>query len=230
MSHEQILIVEDEENIQELLQYNLSKEGFRTVGALSGEDALKKARNVPVDLVILDIMLPGIDGLDVCRALRKNEKTRNIPIVMLTAKAGETDVVTGLELGADDYIVKPFSPKILIARIKNLLRRKTAEIVQDGQPIHIHDLEIHPGRREVLSMKKPVDLTNMEFRILYFLAGKPGWVFSRYQIMESVRGENYPVTDRAVDVMIVGLRKKLGKAGSYIETVRGVGYKFKEES
>jgi two-component system, OmpR family, alkaline phosphatase synthesis response regulator PhoP len=229
MSHEQILIVEDEENIQELLQYNLSKEGFRTISALSGEDALKKAGNLPIDLIVLDIMLPGMDGLDVCRDLRKNEKTSHIPIIMLTAKAGETDVVTGLELGADDYIAKPFSPKILVARIKNLLRRKSAITVSDDQPLHIHGLEIHPGRREVLYLKQPVDLTNMEFRILHFLAGKPGWVFSRYQIMEGVRGENYPVTDRAVDVMIVGLRKKLGNAGVFIETVRGVGYRFKEQ-
>jgi two-component system phosphate regulon response regulator PhoB len=148
---------------------------------------------------------------------------------MLTAKGEESDIVTGLELGADDYIVKPFSPKILVARIKTVLRRKSAEPVDDSQPILIHDLAIHPGRREVLFKKRPVELTNMEFRVLHLLAGKPGWVFSRYQIVEGVRGDNYPVTDRSVDVLIVGLRKKLGAAGDYIETVRGVGYRFREQ-
>jgi len=228
MARERILIIEDEEDIQELLQYNLSKEGLRSIGALSGEDGLKKAKKEPVDLIILDLMLPGMDGLDVCRSLKKDEKTRNIPIVMLTAKGEETDVVAGLELGADDYMVKPFSPKILIARIKTVLRRKSAEIVDESIPLHIHDLAIHPGRREVLWRNRPIDLTNMEFQVLHFLASKPGWVFSRYQIVEGVRGDNYPVTDRAVDVMIVGLRKKLGDAGALIETVRGAGYKFRE--
>jgi len=228
MARERILIIEDEEDIQELLQYNLSKEGLRTIAALSGEDGLKKARKEPVDLVLLDLMLPGMDGLDVCRSLKKDEKTRNIPLVMLTAKGEEADVVAGLELGADDYIVKPFSPKILIARIKTVLRRKSAEIIDDSLPLHVHDLTIHPGRREVLWRSRPVELTNMEFQVLHFLASKPGWVFSRYQIVEGVRGDNYPVTDRAVDVMIVGLRKKLGEAGTLIETVRGAGYKFRE--
>ena len=138
-------------------------------------------------------------------------------------------VVAGLELGADDYVVKPFSPKILMARIKTVLRRKSAEPVDESQPLHIHDLTVHPGRREVLLGKKPVELTNMEFRVLHLLAAKPGWVFSRYQIVEGVRGDNYPVTDRSVDVLIVGLRKKLGAAGDYVETVRGVGYRFKEQ-
>jgi two-component system alkaline phosphatase synthesis response regulator PhoP len=229
MSREHILIVEDEEDILELIRYNLSKNGFRITGVLSGEDALKKVSKESFDLVVLDIMLPGMDGLDVCRALKKNEKTQHIPIIMLTAKGEESDVVTGLELGADDYIVKPFSPKILISRIKTVLRRKSAEPLDDSQPLAIHDLEIHPGRRQVLFRKKPVELTNMEFQVLHFLARKPGWVFSRYQIVEGVRGDDYPVTDRAIDVMIVGLRKKLGEAGAYVETVRGVGYRFKEQ-
>jgi two-component system, OmpR family, alkaline phosphatase synthesis response regulator PhoP len=228
MPREHILIIEDEEDIQELLQYNLSKEGFRTIGALSGEDGLKKIRKEQIDLIVLDLMLPGMDGLDVCRHLKKDDKTQNIPIVMVTAKGEEADVVAGLELGADDYVVKPFSPKILVARIKSVLRRKSAEIVDNSRPLIIHDLVIHPGRREVLFRNKTVDLTNMEFQVLHFLASKPGWVFSRYQIVEGVRGDNYPVTDRAVDVMIVGLRKKLGDAGKYIDTVRGAGYKFRE--
>ena len=230
MAREHILIVEDEEEIQELVAYNLSREGFRTSIAGSGEDALKKVRSERFDLVVLDLMLPGMDGLDVCRALKKEEKTMAIPVIMLTAKGEESDIVTGLELGADDYIVKPFSPKILVARIKTVLRRKSAEPFDESQPILIHDLSIHPGRREVLLKKHPVELTNMEFRVLHFLAGRPGWVFSRYQIVEGVRGDNYPVTDRSVDVLIVGLRKKLGAAADYIETVRGVGYRFKEQA
>jgi two-component system, OmpR family, alkaline phosphatase synthesis response regulator PhoP len=230
MAREHVLIVEDEEEIQELVAYNLSREGFRTSVAGSGEDALKKVRAERFDLIVLDLMLPGMDGLDVCRTLKKEEKTMAIPVIMLTAKGEESDIVAGLELGADDYIVKPFSPKILVARIKTVLRRKSAEPVDESQPILIHDLTIHPGRREVLIKKHPVELTNMEFRVLHFLAGRPGWVFSRYQIVEGVRGDNYPVTDRSVDVLIVGLRKKLGAAGDYIETVRGVGYRFREQA
>jgi two-component system alkaline phosphatase synthesis response regulator PhoP len=228
MPHERILVIEDDEDIQELIRYNLSKEGFQTVAALSGEDGLKKIKKDPVNLLVLDLMLPGMDGLDVCRILKKDDKTNHIPIIILSAKGEESDVVTGLELGADDYIVKPFSPHILLARIKTVLRRKSAEPVDTTQPLMVHDLEIHPGRREVLFRKNSIVLTNLEFQVLFFLAGKPGWVFSRYQIVEGVRGDNYPVTDRAVDVLIVSLRKKLGEAGSYIETVRGVGYKFKE--
>jgi two-component system phosphate regulon response regulator PhoB len=229
MAREHVLIVEDEEEIQELVAYNLSREGFRTSVAGSGEDALKKVRAERFDLIVLDLMLPGMDGLDVCRTLKKEEKTMAIPVIMLTAKGEESDIVAGLELGADDYIVKPFSPKILVARIKTVLRRKSAEPIDDSQPLIIHDIVIHPGRREVLVKKHPVELTNMEFRVLHFLAGRPGWVFSRYQIVEGVRGDNYPVTDRSVDVLIVGLRKKLGSAGDYIETVRGVGYRFREQ-
>jgi Response regulators consisting of a CheY-like receiver domain and a winged-helix DNA-binding domain len=229
MARETILIVEDEAEIQELLQYNLSKDGFRGVGVLSGEDALKKARAEHYDCILLDLMLPGMDGLDVCRALKKDQKTQNIPIIMLTAKGEEPDIVAGLELGADDYIVKPFSPKVLLARIKTVLRRKSAEPVDASAPLQVHGMHIHPGRREVLFKNKPIELTNMEFQLLHFLASRPGWVFSRYQIVEGVRGDNYPVTDRSVDVMIVGLRKKLGdEAGAFIETVRGAGYRFKE--
>jgi two-component system phosphate regulon response regulator PhoB len=230
MAKERILIIEDDEDIQELIVYNLTKDGFRTLSATTGEDGLTKARMEPVDLIVLDLMLPGMDGLDVCRALKKDGKTAAVPVIILTAKGEEPDVVAGLELGADDYVVKPFSPKILVARIKTVLRRKAAEPVDESQPLHVHDLTVHPGRREVLLGKKLVELTNMEFRVLHLLAAKPGWVFSRYQIVEGVRGDNYPVTDRSVDVLIVGLRKKLGAAGDYIETVRGVGYRFKEQA
>jgi two-component system phosphate regulon response regulator PhoB len=173
-------------------------------------------------------MLPGIDGLDVAKALKNDPKTRDISIVMLTAKGEEADIVTGLELGADDYITKPFSPRILVARVRAVLRRKLKEMPEDESALKIHNLLIHPGRREVFVNDDPIQLTFTEFGILSFLARRPGWVFTRSQIVDAVRGDDYPVTDRSVDVQIVGLRKKLGPAGKYVETIRGVGYRFKE--
>ncbi len=228
MAKDSILVIEDEEDILELINFNLGKEGYRVTGATTGEDGLKSARaNVP-GLILLDIMLPGLDGLEVCKILKNDGKTQHIPIIMLTAKSEESDVVTGLEVGADDYITKPFSPKILIARIRNILRRKSREADRTITTITVHDIVIHPGRHEVAVAGKPVDLTFTEFQILQFLARHPGWVFTRYQIVNEIRGDETIVTDRSVDVQIVGLRKKLGDAGQYIETVRGVGYKFRE--
>ena len=225
-----ILVVEDDEAIQELIAYNLTKERFRVTRVVTGEDALRKLRTETFNLVMLDLMLPGIDGLEVCRSIRRNPATESLPVMMVTAKGEESDIVSGLELGADDYIVKPFSPKVLVARVKALLRRKKkTTTAPSGQPVEIHGISIHPGRHEVTVNGRVLDLTNMEFRVLQFLAERPGWVFTRYQIVEAVRGENYPVTDRSVDVLIVGLRKKLGKAGDAIETVRGVGDRCREE-
>ena len=228
MAKERILVVDDEEDILELVRYNLAKEGYRVTGTLSGEEALKKARTEAFDLIVLDLMLPGIDGLEVTKRLKASEKTQNTPIVMLTAKGEEADIVTGLELGADDYITKPFSPRVLIARVRTAFRRKIVKTEEDTAVVRIHELEIHPGRRSVLSGGNPVDLTYTEFQVLYMLARRPGWVFTRSQIVDTVRGDDYPVTDRSVDVQIVGLRKKLGPFGKYIETVRGVGYRFRE--
>ncbi len=228
MPKERILVVDDEEDILELVRYNLAKEGYHVAGTLSGEEALRKARTEAFDLIVLDLMLPGIDGLEVTKKLKANEKTQNIPIVMLTAKGEEADIVTGLELGADDYITKPFSPRVLIARVRAALRRMTVKAEDKTADIQVHELEIHPGRRSVLTNGNPVDLTYTEFQILYILARRPGWVFTRSQIVDAVRGDDYPVTDRSVDVQIVGLRKKLGPHGKYIETVRGVGYRFRE--
>jgi two-component system phosphate regulon response regulator PhoB len=232
MSTGHVLIVEDDEAIQELVAYNLTKERFKVTRVATGEDAVRKLATESFNLVVLDLMLPGMDGLEVCRSIRKNPATESLPVIMVTAKGEESDVVSGLELGADDYIVKPFSPRVLVARIKALLRRKrkTDAAPSSATPLEINGIAIHPGRHEVTVFGRHIDLTNMEFRVLQFLAGQPGWVFTRYQIVEAVRGENYPVTDRSVDVLIVGLRKKLGKAGDCIETVRGVGYRFKEES
>jgi two-component system alkaline phosphatase synthesis response regulator PhoP len=230
MLKECILVVEDEEDILELIRYNLSREGYQVLCATSGEEALKITRSEALDLIVLDLMLPGIDGLEVAKTLQNDPKTRDIPIIMLTAKGEEADIVTGLELGADDYITKPFSPRILIARIRAVLRRKTIKPDDETSIIQYHGIIIHPGRRDVRINGKPVELTYTEFQVLHYLAKRPGWVFTRYQIVEAVRGDDYPVTDRSVDVQIVGLRKKLGPFGKYIETVRGVGYRFREKS
>lgn len=230
MSKGMIYVVDDEEDILDLVEYNLAKEHFDIKRFTTGEDVLYEiGRNKP-DLILLDLMLPGIDGLEVCKTLKKDSEYQSIPIIMLTAKGEESDIVTGLELGADDYIPKPFSPKVLIARVRAVLRRKdpTRERPSDSDVLKIRELIIHPGRHEIKVDDKPVDLTYTEFSLLYFLAKRPGWVFTRYQIVDALRGENYPVTERSVDVQIVGLRKKLGKSGKYVETVRGVGYRFRE--
>jgi len=228
MPKEIILVVEDEEDILELIRYNLSREGYGILGVTTGEEGLRIAGQKKPDLIILDLMLPGIDGLDVCRQLKEDPHSKEIPIVMVTAKGEESDIVTGLELGAEDYITKPFSPKVLIARIRSILRRRTRQIADENATISTHGIFIHPGRHEVLVNGEPVPLTSTEFKVLHFLARRPGWVFTRYQIVDGVHGDNYPVTDRSVDVQITGLRKKLGNAGKFIKTVRGVGYKFEE--
>ncbi len=228
MAKERILVVDDEEDILELVRFNLAREGYAVICTTSGEKTLKIARAEHPDLIVLDLMLPGMDGLEVAKVLKNDPRTKDIPIVMLTAKGEEADIVTGLELGADDYITKPFSPRVLVARVRAALRRKVKEITEEETSLKIHNLLIHPGRREVLLSGDQVQLTFTEFGILNFLARRPGWVFTRSQIVDAVRGDDYPVTDRSVDVQIVGLRKKLGPAGKYIETVRGVGYRFKE--
>jgi two-component system alkaline phosphatase synthesis response regulator PhoP len=228
MPKKNVLIVDDEEDILDLIEYNLAREGFDTVRVKTGEDALKAIRQVRPDAVILDLMLPGVGGLDVCRIIKDDPETRHVPVLMLTAKGEEPDIISGLEIGASDYITKPFSPRILVARLRAVLRQASQPVPGERDILKIHTIEIHPGHREVRVDANPVDLTFTEFSILHFLARRPGWVFTRYQIVEAVRGEDYPVTDRSVDVQIVGLRKKLGPAGKYIETVRGVGYRFKE--
>jgi two-component system phosphate regulon response regulator PhoB len=231
MGKANILIVEDDEDIQQLVSYNLIKAGFHVVCADTGEEGLQKLQQGDIDCILLDLMLPGMNGLEVCRSIKKNQNSRDIPILMLTAKGEEDDVVSGLECGADDYVIKPFSPKVLIARVKSLLRRRFEQLaetpVEKKDKIILQGLEIHPGRHEVKLHGEPLQLTMTEFGVLLLLASKPGWVYSRQQIIDSVRGYDFLVTPRAIDVQIFGLRKKLGEAGCCIETVRGVGYRFR---
>ena len=230
MPRQSVLIIEDDPGIRELMAYHLSREGYVVSEAERGDEGWQKARLGSVDLILLDLMLPGISGMDICRKLKGDPSTADIPIIMVTAKGAEVDIVAGLETGADDYLVKPFSPKVLVARVKSVLRRSQAPQIALAKPIEMEGLDIHPGRHEVRVDGKPVSLTHTEFQILHLLASRPGWVFTRYQIVDRVKGEDYPVTDRAVDVQIVGLRKKLGACGHYIETVRGVGYRFADPS
>jgi two-component system, OmpR family, alkaline phosphatase synthesis response regulator PhoP len=230
MAKEKILVVDDEEDILELVRYNLTKEGYRVSCAPSGEEALKETQEDTFDLILLDLMLPGLDGLDVCRQLSRDPSTAAIPVVMLTAKSDDADIVACLELGAEDYITKPFSPRILLARIKVILRRKNSQESEESAIVRRDELTIDPARHQVLIQTQPVPLTTTEFKILHFLASRPGRVFSRDQIISAVKGDDYAVTERSVDVQIVSLRKKLGKSGYPIETVRGVGYRFKEQS
>ncbi len=228
MTKKQILVVEDEEDIQELVKYHLVKEGYQVQVEGSGESGLQEAKNLLPDLLILDLMLPGIDGLEVCRQLKNDSKSSHIPIIMLTAKGEESDIVVGLELGADDYVTKPFSVKVFLSRVKAVLRRERGDSSSQPTKIVFPDLEIDPAKYEVYVKGKLTKLTLTEFNILEYLAGKPGWVFTRGQIVDTVRGDGYAITDRAVDFQIVGLRKKLGPVSKYIETVRGVGYRFTE--
>lgn len=226
-----ILVVEDDVNILELIRHNLSKAGYRVTSLTSGEKVLLSVGIKRPDLILLDLMLPGIDGLEVCRLLRSEEETAHIPIIMVTAKTEEEDIVTGLEQGADDYITKPFSPQVLLARTRAVLRRqkRDAQLSELGRdPLRIGELTVDPRRHLVELAGQELKLTLTEYKILYLLAKQPGWVFTRYQIVEAVRGSDYNVTDRAVDVLIFGLRKKLGPCGKLIETVRGVGYRFRE--
>ena len=222
-----ILVIEDDLDIRELISFNLANEGHQVFEANDGEVGIDKARNNNPDLILLDLMLPGIQGLDVCRIIKSDQETKEIPIIMVTALGQEEDIVKGLETGADDYITKPFSIKVLIARVNAVLKR-SIEVGEDkSKDILINGINIKTRSREVWVNKNPInDLTFSEFQILYLLAGHPGWVFTRYQIIDKIRGDNYPVTDRSVDFQIVGLRKKLGDAGKLIKTVRGVGYRF----
>ena len=228
MSRQSVLVVEDEEDIMEVIRFNLEKEGYEVNQALSGEKALQVIENNLPSLILLDLMLPGINGLDLCRIFKQNDRTKAIPVIMLTAKSEDADIVAGLEMGAEDYITKPFSPRVLVARVRTILRRRESGVKDDSSVIQVEGMQIHPGRHEVTMGDNVVDLTPSEFRILHYLARRPGWVYSRDQIIDAIRGHGYVVTDRAIDVQVVGLRKKLGDYGKLIETVRGIGYRFRD--
>jgi two-component system, OmpR family, alkaline phosphatase synthesis response regulator PhoP len=233
MGKSHILIVEDEADIQQLVSYNLIKAGYHVTCADSAEEGLVSLKHEKIDCILLDLMLPGMSGTELCALLKTGELRQygTIPIIMLTAKGEEEDVVAGLESGADDYITKPFSPRVLLARIKAVLRRShdPEGATDEGKKslITIGGLEIDKGRHEVRLLGEQLQLTMTEFGILSLLAAKPGWVFTRQQIIDSVRGYDFLVTPRAMDVQIFGLRKKLGEAGEAIETVRGIGYRFR---
>lgn len=225
-----ILVVEDEADILELLRYNLSRAGFSVTCAATGEEGLKAARKNPPVLILLDLMLPGMDGLELCRVLKNDPQMSSVRIVMVTAKGEDADIVSGLELGADDYIVKPFSPRVLLARVRAVLRRPVDEPQggDDEEVLRVGDLVIDPMRHEIRVKGDPVLLTHTEFLILQYLARRPGRVFTRGQIVQNVQGLLAAVTDRSVDVHIVSLRRKLREASSLLQTVRGVGYRLEE--
>ncbi|MBU1698914.1 MAG: response regulator transcription factor [Candidatus Eisenbacteria bacterium] len=223
-----IVLVEDDEDIQQLVEYNLLKEGFTVDCAGDGKEGLSLVLSENPDLLVLDLMLPGLHGLEVCRSLKKDPATAAIPIIILTAKGEESDILAGFTAGADDYVTKPFSPKVLLARIKAVLGRKSQVASSIDGRIRLHDLIIDAGRHEVSVGDQAVKLTFSEFKLLQLLASRPGWVFSRFQIVQAIHGMDYVVTDRAIDVQVAGLRKRLGEAGKIIETVRGVGYKLRD--
>ena len=232
MSKEKILVVDDEKDIVELLQYNLGKEGYKISTALSGEQCLENVKTELPDLILLDLMLPEIDGLDVCKFLKNNPQTSYIPIIMLTAKGEETDIVLGLELGADDYITKPFKIRELLARVKAVLRRVKNNIsppLKEKEIIKFNDLVIDSSKHQATLKDQPLNLTPTEFKLLKFLTSHPGKVFTREQLLNQVWAEESFIVDRAVDVHIRRLRQKLLTYSDYIITIRGVGYRFKEE-
>lgn len=229
MSRGTILVIEDESDIRELIEHHLRREGYGVIAVATGEAGLEAVQSHHPRLVLLDLMLPGLDGFEVCKRLKNSDATREVPIIMLTARSEEADIVSGLEIGADDYIRKPFSIKELIARIRSRLRRAESTTTdEDRDTIKTNRVFIDPSRHVVKVDDSLVSLTPTEFRILSLLAKHPGWVFGRDQIINAVRGEDAVVTDRSVDVQIVGLRKKLGSCGASVETVRGMGYRFNE--
>ncbi len=224
-----IVIVEDERDIADLLQFNLERDGYKAECYYNGEDGVEAVKKHKPDLVLLDFMLPGMNGLDVCKAIRTNSETKSIPIIMLTARDEEVDIVLGLEVGADDYITKPFSYRVLVARIRAVLRRDKTGEGSEKEIVRLGNIVIDPGRFQVRAGSSRVELTASEFQLLLTLARRPGWVFDRSQLIDIVRGEEAVITDRTIDVMIAGIRKKLGDCGPLIETVRGVGYRAREQ-
>jgi two-component system phosphate regulon response regulator PhoB len=231
MAKPSILIVEDDPDICELLAFNLGKEGYAVVQAETGEAGLAACRAAAPDLVLLDIMLPGIDGLETLRRLKADPSLAGLPVLLASARGEDPDVVVGLELGADDYVIKPFSPRVLVARVRAALRRRQAAgaaVAEAGQRLTAAGLMLDIERHELLVDGHPVDLSATEFAILALLMRSPGRVYSRASIIDAIKGPDYPVTDRSIDVQIVALRRKLGPKGTCVDTVRAVGYRFLE--
>ena len=221
-----ILVIEDEPDILEVIKFNLVKESYLVKNSNDGERGLSLARDKKFDLILLDLMLPGIHGLDVCRILKTDNRTSAVPIIIISALGQEADIVKGLETGADDYITKPFSSNILVARVNAVIRRNSNGKFGKDDSVSVEGIKIIPKTRSVIIDNSSIELTFTEFQILFLLASHPGWVFTRYQIINRIRGGKYSVTDRSVDFQIVGLRKKIGIKGKLIETIRGVGYRF----
>jgi len=227
MGKSTILVIDDEADLVELVEYNLHREGYEVVCASDGKAGLQSARHHLPDLIVLDIMMPNIDGLEVCRALRADDRCGDVPIIMLTAKAAEADRIVGLELGADDYVTKPFSPRELVARVKAVLRRTTSS-PEPKKIIRHGELSIDLERHEVRFGEKPVTLTATEFKILELLASRAGRVLSRDDLIDGAIGRDASVFDRTIDVHITAVRRKLGKGGAQIQTVRGFGYRLSD--
>jgi two-component system, OmpR family, alkaline phosphatase synthesis response regulator PhoP len=232
MTNMSILIVEDELEIAELVRFHVEREGFSSRVVQSGRVALTAVEKEHPDLILLDLMLPDLDGLEVCRRLKRQPETRNIPILIVSAKGDEADIVAGIELGADDYVTKPFSPKVLMARVKNILRRVSGEDepVAEGKRVGLADgaMVIDTDRHTVLLHNKPIDLTVTEFGIIQYLSSRPGFVRTRDQIISAVHGDSAVLSSRTVDVHVTALRRKLGELGGMIQTVRGVGYRLSD--
>lgn len=226
-----LLVVEDDPDIRELLAYTLGKEGYEVQQAPTGEAGLRTIGDRKPDLVVLDVMLPGLDGLELLRRIKSEPSTKSISVIMVSARGEESDIVAGLELGADDYVTKPFSPRVLVARVRTALRRAADLAMPRAQVqdvVTIDDFVLDTARHEVTVAGTQVDLSATEFAILERLARSPGRVFTRGQIIDSIRGRDYPVTDRSVDVQVLSIRRKLGGHADLVETVRGVGYRFRD--
>ena len=229
MGRTKIVVIEDEPDIVEVICYNLQREGYQVSSTTRGDEGLELVRNQSPSLVILDLMLPGMDGLSVCQQIKSDPLTRNTPIIIISAKGEESDVVIGLGLGADDYIPKPFSPREMLARVKAVLRRCPIQEEQQKDRIVARDLVIDPGRHEVRAGEELVRLTATEFKLLHQLASQPGRAYTREQLLNRVVGEGVVVVDRNIDVHIRSVRKKLGDLGEMIQTIRGIGYRFVDD-
>ncbi|HMO35443.1 MAG TPA: response regulator transcription factor [Gemmatales bacterium] len=228
MSRDKVLLVEAERSLTDVLVYNLEREGYEVFVAHDGKDGLRKAQTILPDLVILDLMLPGISGLDICKEIKSAPATSNIPVLMLTSKSEESDQIVGFAVGADDYVTKPFSTKVLLQRIKALLRRKSVPEPAESDVLSFGKIKIDKRSHKVLHGNSTLALTPTEFRLLETLLRQPGRAFTRHDLMDSAIGDGAIVLERTIDVHVKSLRRKLGSSGDFIETVRGIGYRFRE--